>query len=155
MEVRVEIPALPKQNFVGRIYRIVPQADLRSRNFPVKVRIKNTIDANHVPLIKAGMFARVVLPVGGRTQDALLVPKDAIVTGGPAGPVVWIVDGNDQGGKARSVPVQSGSAYGSWIVVKGALAEGQLVVIEGNEGLRPDQAVQVVRKAPPPADTNG
>jgi RND family efflux transporter MFP subunit len=155
MEVPVEIPALPKQNFVGRIHRIVPQADLRSRNFPVKVRIKNTIDANHVPLIKAGMFARVGLPVGGRTQDALLVPKDAIVTGGPAGPVVWIVEGSDKAGKVRAVPVQSGSAYGSWIVAKGAISENQLVVIEGNERLRPDQSVQVVRKAPPPADSNG
>jgi HlyD family secretion protein len=155
MEVPVEIRSLPEVKLTGRIHRIVPQADLRSRTFPVRVRLKNTIDANNnVPLIKAGMFARVGLPIGSRKQDVLMVPKDA-VTGGASGSVVWVVDGNEQGGKVRPVQVQQGATYGSWIQAKGPLNEGQLVVVEGNERLRPDQPVKIVRRDAPPPEGRG
>jgi HlyD family secretion protein len=154
MPVPVEINSL-KETFPGQIYRIVPQADLRSRNFPVKVRVKNRIDANRLPLIKAGMFARVALPVGGQKQEALLVPKDSLVLGGQAGRMVWVVDGNEEGGKVRPVPVQEGASFDTWTQAKGQLNEGDLVVAEGNERLQPGQPVQIVRKLPPPPDGRG
>ena len=88
-EVRLEISSLPNENLVGRVAEIVPQADLRTRNFPVRVRMENKIVEGQ-PLIKAGMFARATLAVG-RTAKAMLVPKDAVVLGGPT-PMVFVAE---------------------------------------------------------------
>jgi multidrug efflux pump subunit AcrA (membrane-fusion protein) len=83
------------------------------------------------------MFARVWLPVD-RKSDVLVVPKDALVLGGPS-PVVFVIDPEtkESKAKARPVPVQLGIATESWIEVKGELKPGQQVVVEGNERLRP------------------
>ena len=64
-EVRLEITSLPTEILVGRVAEIVPQADLRTRNFPVRVRLKTKSSMDR-PLIKAGMFARATL---GRRPD--------------------------------------------------------------------------------------
>jgi RND family efflux transporter MFP subunit len=144
-EVRVEIPALGPRIFTGTVALIVPQADVRARTFPVKVRVINEITPGG-PLIKSGMLARVTLATGAK-QDALLVPKDALVLGGET-PMVYIVNTSDPAGKTGQVapvPVELGVATGKQIQVTGALTAGQLVVVQGNERLRPGQAVAVVR----------
>lgn len=144
---RVEAPALPQEALVGEVFQITPQADVRSRSFPVKVRVENRI-VNDQPLIKAGMFARVTLPLG-QAAKALLVPKDAVVLGGKT-PVVWTVATGKAGEAARAVPVpvELGVAEGPWIEVRGPLQAGQTVVMHGNERLlMPNQPIEIV-KAP-------
>ena len=139
--VRVEIMALPQQILTGTIATIIPQADQRTRTFPVKIRLSNTITEG-VPLIKAGMLSRVTLPTGARLR-ALLVPKDALVLGGRS-PVVYVVGTDKADSKkqvVRPVPVRLGVASGSLIQVTGEIAAGQKVVVQGNERLRPGQAV--------------
>jgi multidrug efflux pump subunit AcrA (membrane-fusion protein) len=137
--VSVTVGALPGRALEGEVVALVPSADPRARTFPVKVRLKNSREGD-VPLLKAGMFATLHLPVGG-AEMALLVPKDALVLGGPQ-PVVFVVGPES---KVLSVPVETGIAVDSLIQVRGALEKGQLVVVRGNERLRPDQAVQVER----------
>ncbi|MHC4133569.1 MAG: efflux RND transporter periplasmic adaptor subunit [Planctomycetota bacterium] len=137
MELTVTIDALPGQQLQGRLNAIVPQADARARTFPVKIRVKNPRGESGV-LIKAGMFARIHVPVGQK-QRALVVPKDALVLGGPQ-PVVFVV----RDGAARPVPVTTGIAVDSLIQVEGEVAAGDLVVVRGNERLRPNQPVRVV-----------
>lgn len=144
-EAHVEIPALGSHIFTGNVALIVPQADVRARTFPVKVRVENEI-SDSVPLIKSGMLARVTLPTGAK-QEALLVPKDALVLGGQT-PIVYVVNTTDADGKsgqATPVPVELGVATGKQIQVTGALVAGQLVVVQGNERLRPGQPVSIVR----------
>lgn len=140
-EARVEVPALPTHALTGVVSAIVPQADLRSRSFPVKIRVENQrIDG--APLLMPGMFARATLPVG-KMEQATLVPKDAVVLGGPT-PVVWLVDRPDAASKtakARPVSVQLGVAAETMIQVIGAVKAGDAVIVEGNERLRPQQAV--------------
>ena len=151
MEVRVEVPAIPDQVFTGTVVLIIPQADVRARTFPVKVRIKNTITKDG-PLLKSGMLARAVLPTGPK-QNALLVSKDALVLGGPA-PMIYVVDPSSDKknqGKARIVPVQVGVANGRLIQVKGNLKPGEHVVIRGNERLRPGQDVVITEILSPDA----
>jgi multidrug efflux pump subunit AcrA (membrane-fusion protein) len=153
-EVRVEITSLPNQNLIGRVAEMVLQADLRTRNFPVRVRLDNKI-VDGQPMIKAGMFARATLAVG-KTANAVLVPKDAIVLGGPT-PVVFVADvdpANHQRGKTakvRPVPVQLGAAWQGYIQATGELKSGQSVVVLGNERLMPGQQVNVVREDNGPA----
>lgn len=151
MEVRVEVPAIPNKVFMGEVVLIVPQADVRARTFPVKVRIKNEITKDG-PLLKSGMLARAVLPTGSR-QNALMVSKDALVLGGQT-PMIYVVEPgkeNDKLGKARAVPVQVGVADGRLIQVKGDLKGGGYVVIRGNERLRPGQDVAISNVLEPDA----
>ncbi len=139
--VRVEIAALRQQVLTGTVTAIIPQADTRSRTFPVKIRVANTITAG-VPLIKAGMLARVTLPTGSR-KKALLVPKDALVLGGPR-PIIFVVVPDRQNPKksvVRPVSVDLGVASGRMIQVTGEVRAGQQVVVQGNERLRPGQEV--------------
>ena len=144
--VSVQIPSIPGPPVEGVVTAIVPQADVQARTFPVKVRVKNQV-TEEGPLLKSGMYARVLLPTG-RRQRAMLVPKDALVLGGPQ-PVVFVVDGasaSAKQGKARSVSVQLGAAEGNMIqVTGGGLQAGQLVVVQGNERLRPGEDVQIQR----------
>jgi RND family efflux transporter MFP subunit len=150
MQVSVELPALAGRDFTGVVSAVVPQADVQARTFPVKVRVKNEM-AGDEPLIKSGMYARVKLPTGAR-QMASLVPKDALVLGGPQ-PTVFVVDlaaPKAQKGKVRPVPVHLGNADGSWIQVTGDVAPGQVVVVQGNERLRPGQDVQIQSVIEPP-----
>ncbi|MEX0702052.1 MAG: efflux RND transporter periplasmic adaptor subunit [Planctomycetales bacterium] len=152
MPVRVEVPALPQELFDGEVASVVPQADLRSRTFPVKVRLKNRIEQDE-PLLKAGMLARVMLPTGPKTK-AMLVPKDAVVLGGKQ-PEVWVVDRasvetvQDENsaqafrqGPARRVPVTLGIAFEESFGVAGDLKPGDWVVVRGNERIRPPDAGQ-------------
>jgi len=169
-KARVEIPSLPNELLVGTVTTVVPRGDERSRNFPVKVRLKNRLDAQGHPVVKSGMFARVWLPVEQR-ENVTLVPQDAIVLGGPV-PIVYIAERDPAApgmGKAKLMPVQLGTAFDNYIEVTSPIAPGTEVVIEGNERLRPDQPIRIVDAsrqpaggsaspnvaAPPPSSTPG
>ncbi len=150
--VSVQIPAIPGEPIPGVVAAVVPQADVQARTFPVKVRVKNQLsDAG--PRIKSGMYARVLLPTGDKKM-ATLVLKDALVLGGPR-PIVYVVDAapNAAQGKARPVSVQLGVAEGNMIEVTGELQPGQLVVVQGNERLRPGQGVQIQRVVNPTTES--
>jgi HlyD family secretion protein len=142
----VEVPALRGQRFEGTIAVINPQADARSRTFPVKVRVQNVIDAKKGPLLKAGMFARVTLGVGDPISVPL-VPKDAVVLGGKM-PMVFVVDADKSGRlNVRPVPVTLGASRGLWISVGSTeIKEGEQIVVEGNERLRPMQEVRIEKR---------
>lgn len=138
---RVEVPALPGMNFLGEVVSVSAQADPKSRTFEVRVRVPNQFE-NELPMIKAGMMARVVLPTGP-TTDALLIPKDAVTLGG-AQPAVWTVDPATietyeqdgltfRRGMATSTPIRLGAADGEWIQAIGPLEPGRFVVSQGNE----------------------
>jgi len=143
--VAVYVGALPDVVFEGAIHRIVPQANARARTFPVKIRFQNIRDGTRVR-VKAGMFARVKLAVGKKTK-VLVVPKDALVLGGPR-PVVYTIDPDSS--TAVPLPVELGVAHKGYITVEGALKVGMKIVVRGNERLRPGQKVNDTGPAPAP-----
>jgi multidrug efflux pump subunit AcrA (membrane-fusion protein) len=130
---QVQFDALPGITWQGKVIRVVPQAT-ESRTFPVTIEIDNPKTQ-----IKSGFFARVTLSVGEQL-NALLVPKDAIVSQGPQ-QIVYVV----RDGKAIPIPVQRISSHEGFAVVTGPLQPGARVVVRGNERLRPGQPVQIVR----------
>jgi len=145
VEVRLEFDAAPHQTWIGRVDRVVPQADLLSRSFPVKVSLQNRI-VDGQPTLRGGMLARAWLPVG-RTGLATVVPKDALVLGGPSA-MVYCVDsasaapgGQLATGMVRPVQVAIGATIEGSVEVRGGLEPGQIVVVRGNERLRPGMAV--------------
>ncbi len=144
MAGKVRISGLANELITGEIWRIVPQADLRSRTFPVKIRLPNprTTAGN---LIKAGMLAHVTLPVGRKTS-ALLAPKDALVLEGGTTSVFLV--NNDL--TIKKVGVDTGIATGPLIQLIDAtrsIKAGQQIVVRGNERLRPGMTVKAIRNS--------
>ena len=72
----------------------------------------------------------------GRSREAVTVNKDGVIQR-PNGAMVFLV--KDQ--TAAPQPVTLGTAVGGRFEVLGGLQEGDLVVVRGNERLRPGQAV--------------
>ncbi len=149
-QVQADIPAAPRNFFSGVVTNVVPQADLRSRSFPVRVRIRNVIEKART-VLKAGMLARVQMPLGPPGRKTL-VDKDAVVLGGRE-PIVFVLDKNvkvDGETSVRRVPVQLGVMDDNLIQVTGDLTAGDQVVIRGNERLTSKQKIRVseIRLAP-------
>lgn len=161
-QVEIRFPSLG-QSLLGKVQAIVPDAALDTRTFPVKIHVSNPeisgADAEPSPddpskkaakqhLLRPGMLAHVWLPVDDERRDALVVPKDALVIDGERA-TIWVVDlaeGSEAQGTARPVPVQLGAETGHAIAVRGNVAPGELVVVEGNERLRPPFAVQIAKR---------
>lgn len=146
-DAQVRLESTTDTLIVGKVTRIVPLADRRSRTFPVIIRLPNPQrEGEH--LLKAGMLAQVTIGVG-ESQSALTVPKDALVLNARSSSVVVIeTDPTTKKSVARVVAVNLGVAVGSWIQIidpTGSLREGQAVATRGNERLRDKQAVEVVQ----------
>lgn len=141
--VTVTVDALPGETFEGTISKIVPLADPRAKTFPVKIRLDNPT-VNGVPRLLGGMSAQVSFRVNAGPVRRY-VPKDALVLSGGRS-TVYVVDSGERGGKVRPVAVVLGKAAGSWMEVEGELREGQLVVVRGNERLRPGQSVTILER---------
>jgi len=166
---QVRFDALPGRSFEGVVERIVPIADPQARTFPVHVIVKNlpatgpdgltaataatsppagaehSAQPRRTPIIKAGMLAEVDLPIGGKVQ-AVLAPKDALVLAGSRASVFVVSDltGDKGVGAVNEVDVRPGIATGGLVQLLGGVKRGDLVVVEGNERLRPGQKVNVV-----------
>ena len=152
MSVDVWIPTLaanveetPDQPLRGEILRVIPEADSRSRTFPVKIRVKNHI-TEHGPAIKSGMLARVTLPIGPK-KTTRLIPKDSLVLGRQK-PSVWVLKRTNPSSPwiAASVEVTPQSYHRQSTAIGTELELGQLIVVEGNERLRPGAEVSILRK---------
>jgi multidrug efflux pump subunit AcrA (membrane-fusion protein) len=173
-QVRVEVPALGQaEAMLGHVVQIPAEGDSRSRTYPVKVRLTNTITEDG-PLLKGGMLARVTLPTGP-VQETLLVPKDSLVIspgatrvfvvgppqapaaagGGAKNPATSAAAGSSPPALvARAIPVVVSDAAASWIAITGDLKAGDQVVVVGNERLRPvgEQPVEIIQTWPIPED---
>lgn len=131
--VHVVVGTLSNEPFVANISAILPQGDPNARTLPVRVRVVNPEFK-----IKGAMEARVMFNLGTR-KNALLVPKDAVVTAGTSH-LVYIA----ASGVAQPVHVEILGYYDGNAAVDGALKPGDQVVIRGNERLRPGQPVEIL-----------
>lgn len=132
--VRVLVASLSDEPFIAKISAILPEGDPNARTFPVRVTLPNS-DFK----ISSGMEARVAFNLGTKT-NALLVPKDAIVTAG-ANRVVFLVMST----VVQPVPVKVTGYYDGNVAVEGAINPGDQVVIRGNERLRPGQPIEILK----------
>ncbi|MEE8552867.1 MAG: efflux RND transporter periplasmic adaptor subunit, partial [Desulfobacterales bacterium] len=132
-EVKVMVRSISNDLLAGKIYALLPQANPDSRTFPVRINL-----ANPEFKIKSGMEAMVTFNLAA-SKNALLMPKDAIVTQGNNKLVFFVADG-----QAMPVNVKVLGYYDGDVAVEGNLKPGTPVVIRGNERLRPGQAVNVL-----------
>ncbi len=109
-----------------------------------------------------GMFVRTVMEEGVNRQ-ALLIPQQAVMRDPKGDPLTWMVDAN---GTVQQRPLTLDRAIGdTWLVTSG-LAQGDRVIVEGMQKVRPGVPVKAVpfenggknsgkmKNAVPPAKAN-
>lgn len=133
----VAIPAMPGLTLEGKVDQILPEADVTTRTFPVRIRVENKDQK-----VRPGFFATIILKqeVG---EGAFVVPRDAIVLSGTDRRVVAVRDS-----AAVLVPVTLLGGDGQYEVVSGELKDGDVVVTRGNEMLMTGQGVIVTNQPP-------
>lgn len=140
------VSAILDDGTVGRavVRAVVPSESPATRTRPVRFTID--LGGTTKPLA-AGQSVTIRAPVG-QPREALSVSKDALVqqTGG------WVVLVAEDG-RATPRRVTIGAAIGGRFEVIGNVSAGELVVVRGNERLRPGQPIEF--EAPAAAVASG
>ena len=140
MTLPVKSEAVPGATYEGRVTRIAPTADPRTRVFDVELTVPNR-DGR----LKPGMIASLTLP-GEESQAVPVIPLAAVVQppGGSQGYMVYLAEA--QGGKAvaKAQMVQLGDALGDRIAVREGLRAGQNVVVTGASLVHDGEQVEVL-----------
>jgi RND family efflux transporter MFP subunit len=128
-------PAYPDRSFAGKVSEIDSRIDPLSRNVRVRAVVNNTAD-----LLRPGMSFTVRLSMPGKTFVS--VPELALQWG-REGSFVWAV----REGQSVQVAVRPVRRAAGRVLLDGALAAGETVVVEGVQRLREGRSVRVVGNA--------
>ncbi len=123
----------------AKIRAIVPSENAKTRTRPVRFSLDESEGVER-PAIADNQSVTVLLPVA-RARRVLTVHKDAVTSRGANKVVITVVEET-----ATPRNIRIGHAVGERFTVLSGLEDGDIVVIRGNEGLRPDQKVSF--KAP-------
>ncbi|TXH05595.1 MAG: efflux RND transporter periplasmic adaptor subunit [Nevskiaceae bacterium] len=143
-QVKLTVDAWPGKLFEGEVVRVNPVVDASTGTVKVTVQMKP-----EQPQLQPGMFARAEI-LYDRKDDALLIPKDAVLTE-DAQQAVFVVSGDH----AHRRTVRTGYSDGDHYEVIEGLKNGEQVVTTGQSNLKDDAKVQVVHPAVPPAVAAG
>ena len=113
---------------------IVPEENGLTRTRPVRFTPKFSASAEES--VAANQSVTVLLPVGVR-RDVVSVHKDAVIPRGGES-IVFVA----KEGKAVRQALQLGDAVGNRFEVLDGLKAGDVVVVRGNERLRPGQSIK-------------
>ncbi len=128
----IKVDAFPDRRFNGKVYRVSPVVDSRSRNTMVEVLVDNA-DGR----LKSGMFAEARLIVASRGA-ALSVPAGAVVSEDGAN-FVFVPAA---GGLAARLPVTTGIKTSEFVQISG-LTDGADVITFGLYGLKDGSKIKV------------
>ena len=135
MPIEVSPLARPDEALEGEIVALDNVVERASRTLRVQGRVANADDT-----LRAGQAFEVALSFPGEEMPA--VDPLAIQWSGD-GAFVWVA----RDGEAVRVPVAIRQRNANSVLVEGALEEGDLVVIEGVQTLRPGGSVEIVTEA--------
>ncbi len=131
--VKIEVPALNNENFVGTVTAISPYIDKDERTCKVVVSIKNKGSK-----LKSGMFAKVL--IDSKTfKDQILIPKEALLVRDKRN-LVFIVENS----LAKWKYVDIGEENEKYISILKGVEEGESVIVEGQFNLAHDSKVKVI-----------
>ena len=121
LSAEIDVPAYPGRRWEGKVQYIYPELDPKSRT----LRVRLVFD-NPEGLLKANMFADVVI-YGGPKHNALAIPAEALIeTGERAAVVTALGDGLFQ-----PVDVVVGMRRGGQVEILSGLKAGDRVVTSG------------------------
>ena len=135
-QATIQVDAFPDRTFTGTISFVGPATSQLTRTFPAEIAVANRDGA-----LKPGMIARVVL-VRRVFENAIVVPRD-VLHERDSGTVAVVVEHDVA--DVRVVTIDA-SEDGNVVVTSG-LAEGDMLVVEGQRGLVGGQKVRVVEKS--------
>lgn len=139
MEAEVSVDVAPGHVFAGRVVRLGAELDPRTRTLDAIIEIPGpTADARLRPGSAAEVrVARQIL------ENAVIVPLGAVIEL-ESGHVAYVVSGDGEGSVAEQREVSLGPVIGAdRVVIDDGLAAGDLLVVEGQQRLSPDQPVAV------------
>ena len=126
-----------KSVFNGKIRGIVNIENIRTGTRKVRVALEKVLPKT---LNVEGTRFSLKIPVGNN-YPRLLIHKDALISKGQK-QIVYIFDK----GLAKQYFVKIGLSIGNNIEITDGIKQGQLVVIKGNENLRPNQSIKIKKK---------
>lgn len=130
--------AVAGAGFSGRVTRISPTADPRSRVFEVEVTVPNP-DGR----LRPGMIATLELQQGAPARKLPVVPLPA-VQGDGRSYWVFVLEHRDGRDYVRTRPIRLGDPIGNRIAVIDGVGAGESVVVSGATLIREGEAVQVL-----------
>ena len=134
--VQVQLDALPGKKFNAKVQAVDPLLDANGRSVSVRAALPPAPGGE----LRPGMFARVTT-VFSTNEAALVVPEEAIV---PQGGKQFVIkldkQGEGDGAKlvSRRTEVQLGVRRGPQVQVVSGVADGETVVIAGQQRLQKD-----------------
>lgn len=131
-EVHITTEVYPGVEFKGKIESISSKGD-EGHTYPTEITLMNSKEN---PL-KAGMFGKVEF-ASVKHSSTLVIPREALV-GSIKDAKVFVVDG----AVVKLRPVVIGSAYDSFLEVKGGLKSGEQVVVNGQNNLQDNDKVLI------------
>ncbi len=138
-EAYLEVEAWRGERFRARVLRISPVVDAATGT------IKVTLEVRSGGKLRPGMFARAYLKTASK-PGALVIPKSALSLES-IGDTVYVA----AGGVAERREVALGFQEGDSVEILDGLAEGEQVVVVGQDGLSDGTPVQVLDAAAPPS----
>ncbi len=130
---QITADALPGKRFDARVRKIIPTLDART-----KTAIAEIVLANNSALLKPGMTVNCAFANGSRTS--LTVPLDAISRSGVSYSIVKIVKN-----KAKITQLNAGTILGDALEVSGNIAEGDTIVVYGQNLLQDGSKVEIIK----------
>lgn len=119
--VEISVESLPGEVFEGTVEYLYPTVNTATRTHPVRIVL-----ANKGLKLKPGMYATVTL-YGGKGEEAVLVPSEAVITTGKRS-IVLVATGE---GKFQPVEVKTGMESDGQTAVLEGLSGGEQVVTSG------------------------
>jgi len=129
----IKVDAFPGKLFRGKVYRVSPVVDTKSRSSAIEILADNL----NGPL-KSGMFAELRLVVGAKS-GAVSVPAGAVLTDEKDAPYVF-VPMNDAASKRD---VKTGIRNEDFVEITSGLKNGEALVTFGLYGLKDGSKIKI------------
>lgn len=139
MPAAIKPAAMPGRSLAGRILRIYPRVDERTRTGTVEISLPSAAAST----LRTGMFARVSFQVE-HADSAVLVPEEALVTAAKGGKTVFVV----KGGIVEKRSVTTGIGQRGMVQILQGINVGETIVTAGNTKLKDRQKVRLPKAKP-------
>lgn len=123
--VTLTLDALPGRSFEARVEALDAQLDAAGRSMLVRARLKQS-----APELKSGLFARVSVRLGERSE-ALLVPEEALVPQGGKQYLVRLIDPDAAEPRTEKLEARLGQRLPGQVEILAGLKPGDWVVTAG------------------------
>ena len=138
LKAEVSLQAYPGETFTATVTRVSPVLDSASRTKLINLKFDQNDDR-----VKAGMFARISINTRSYT-DVLIIPSEAVVSN--RGVDTVFVLGLDNTGQpfVTRREVSTGVTLQGLTEIKSGLAQGEAVVVQGQQLLSGGERVRVI-----------